>query len=98
MTKCESITPTSTQFVEVINKAIEENKLSHAKLLLLCFDDSFDDEKDLSGLPENVVVLKNIIRSLNKVGKVIFFSLLLNLDLNRMFRVLSRQRKDFGNC
>jgi hypothetical protein len=65
--------------VEVINEAIEENKLSDAKVILLVFDSEFDDKQDLNGLPENVLVLKNIIRSLNKVGSLVI-SLLFNLD------------------
>lgn len=65
--KCENTTPTAQQYFNVALEVIEENQLANAKLILLTFDSEFDDEEKLVGLPENIVILKNIARALNKV-------------------------------
>ncbi|KAI6175678.1 BED-type domain-containing protein [Aphelenchoides bicaudatus] len=65
--KCENTTPTAQQYFNVALEVIEENQLANAKLILLTFDSEFDDEEKLVGLPENIVILKNIARALNKI-------------------------------
>lgn len=42
----------------------------NTKVILLTFDSEFDDEQKLIGLPENVVLIKNIVRALDKVCKL----------------------------
>jgi hypothetical protein len=64
--QCEG-TPTAKDFVDVVVKAMEENQITNAKTILLSFDADFDDEQELVGLPENVVVIKNVIRALNQI-------------------------------
>lgn len=69
--KCEPDQPTGKQFVRVVNEAIEENQLFNAKIILLSFDCEFDDDQQLNELAENVIVLKNIVRALDKVGNFV---------------------------
>lgn len=59
--------PVADQFVHTVREAMEENQLTNAKTILLSFDSEFDDDQELNGLPENVVVIKNVARALNKV-------------------------------
>lgn len=66
MVTCEPEIPTTKQYIDAFLATIEEYKLS-AKLILLTFDSEFDDDQPLEHLPENVVVIKNITRALNRI-------------------------------
>lgn len=68
VSKCESETPTANQYVQVVKEALEEHQIANAKIILLAFDSEFDDDQKLDELPGNVVVIKNIVRALNKVS------------------------------
>lgn len=70
MESCER--PQPDDFSRLVTNAMTEYGLLDAKMVMLSFCSNVDDSLDYPGLPENVVIVKNVVRALNAILSACF--------------------------